>query len=604
MAWLIIRFDCSRWLIYSVGMGITTWVAGMMHFYYLGFFGFLIGGYWLFRFAYYRKASTYWYRDLLHLSIQYIIPLLLLQFRVISLDEATDRPSYPFGYQSSFAHPAGVFLPSGVPWAFVSRILTVFDHIPWESHAYIGTVALAGILAGLFFLFRRISRKEIFHKVNHVKPVNVLFWISVVALLFSFGIPFIFGLKGFFSQVALFRQLRVLARFSWLFFYMINIVVFAALYHKAYVTDQDIKWKIAAVCALILLWTESAFNVNGIAVHLKNRISELEDRQNLLSVNQWVTELNPSDYQAIIPLPGFHIGSENLWSEGTDQSKCNTLIASLKTGLPTTGVILSRTSLSQTFMNDALYKEALQRLELVDFLSDSRPFLVFWMKGYVLSESEAWLIRGCEKVYETDRWTMFALPVSTVKSLHETWRRRIFERYESEIQFQSGNCTVSDSAAYLRQISFDATDCKTPMRGSGAFSFRSGKWCRLYTDTLTGVPKGRRLVIGCWIHSFQEDGTVRGNLEVVHLNKKDGQVKRINTDFFRHLKAYQGEWALVELETETRSDDEILQLSVRNNVIPNAEFVLDELLIREKGTDVWQSGEKYLLYNGRYFQRR
>lgn len=133
VAWLIIRFDRSRWLIYSLLLGVTTFMAGFLHFYYVGFIGFLVGGYWLFRFVDYRRASTFWYRDVLHIFLQFILPLLLLQLLVLLNDDVIDRTDYPFGYQGSTAHPVAVFLPSGTPWAFVSRFLTVFKHINWES---------------------------------------------------------------------------------------------------------------------------------------------------------------------------------------------------------------------------------------------------------------------------------------------------------------------------------------------------------------------------------------------------------------------------------------------------------------------------------------
>jgi hypothetical protein len=604
VGWLILRFDQSRTFVNSVLLGVICCLAGLMHFYYLGFFGFMIGGYWFWRFMYYRSASTFWYRDLLHFSVQYIIPVLLLQFIVLTRDTVTDRPAYPFGYMSSVAHPVGVFFPAGTPWAFVSKILTVFRHISWESNAYIGTVALVGCITGAILMIKKIIRKEVFYNVNPVKIINVLFWASVVALLFAFGLPFLPGLKELPLHFGIIRQLRVLARFSWLFYYFINIVVFTALYYHAFRHKPEVKWKAVTILAISLLWIEGLFNLNGIGVHLNNRIPELEDRLNQTAVNSWVKKINVSDYQAIIPMPYFHIGSENIWIDGSEESKRNVLLASLKTGLPTTGVILSRTSISETFMNDALFREPLQRLELADFLSDERPFLVCRMNGYIPDEAETWLLRGSKKILENERFTMFSLPVSTIKSLHETWRRHIFERFESNIQFPKNGYLFSDSAAYFRQYSMDQFPSSTSMRGAGAFSFSTGDWSVMCSDTLLGVPPAKKLWIGFWVYLYQNDGTLRSNLEVVHTTPDGKNVSSNHFEFFKYLKAYQGDWALVELETETQFTGEILQLSVRNNVIPHAKLTIDELLIREKGTDIWQSGEKYLIYNGRSFQKR
>jgi hypothetical protein len=70
------------------------------------------------------------------------------------------------------------------------------------------------------------------------------------------------------------------------------------------------------------------------------------------------------------------------------------------------------------------------------------------------------------------------------------------------------------------------------------------------------------------------------------------------------VKAFQGDWALVEAAFETISDNEIVEISLMHSVVPNAHFVVDELLIRESEIDVWQSGENFLIFNGRYFVRR
>lgn len=133
-----------------------------------------------------------------------------------------------------------------------------------------------------------------------------------------------------------------------------------------------------------MLLFEAVFNTRGIAVHLNNRIPLLEDTENLLPENQWVRSVSPSDFQAILPLPWFHVGSENIWIDGSEEGKETAMVASLKTGLPLAAAMLSRTSLSQTFMSHALLLEPLQRLELADYLPAEKPLLVLVMKDYAL----------------------------------------------------------------------------------------------------------------------------------------------------------------------------------------------------------------------------
>jgi hypothetical protein len=603
MAWFIIRFNKWHSLIWSLIMGITTWIGGLMHFYYLVFFGFLIGGYWLYRFVLYKKTSTLWYRDLLHFTLQYILPVLLLQLMVITNDGVTDRPTYPFGFQSSIAHPVGVFFPSGSPWNFVPGILTVFNHISWESFSYIGTVALAGFIFGTVWLVMQAIKKESFFKVCDDKTINVIFWISVLALLFSFGIPFIFGMEGFFSQFGIIRQFRVLARFSWLFYYMLNIIVFSALYSRAFGARQNMKWKITAILAIVLLWTEAAFNVHGIAPYLNNRFPELE--KGSMQQKNWLSEFKSFEYQAIIPMPTFHIGSENLWTEGSNESKKNTLLFSLQTGLPTTGAILSRTSISQTFMQDAILKEPLQRLEIVDYLSDDRPFVILKMNDYDPTEAENKVLKYAAGIKKTPEFTLYSLPVTSMKSMHEVLRREVIFQYDTLKLSQRKSFIISDSLRFVHLFSFDEIASKPSLRGGGAFHFPGGEWKTCVIDTLRGMGIGKKITIGFWVYNFQKDGYVRSQFRICHRKPGDNKQLRMETvDFFNHIKAYKDEWALIELDTEISYESEIIELAVRNNIVPASTFILDELLIREKGTDVWQTGDKFLILNGRKFLRR
>ena len=429
--YLIIRFDRTRKLPYTLLIGIVTFCAGLMHFYFVAIIAFLTGGYWFFRFIWYRQAKTFWYRDAIHIFLQFIFPVLVLQFLTMVNDDVTDRTAWPFGLYSYLAHPVGIFLPDKRPWLFVSEHITVFRHISWESLAYIGTPALFGFLAGLAWMVRRVIRRESFLKVTHLSSVNVMFWVSVVALLFSFGLPMILGMKGLADYAGPIRQLRTLSRFSWLFFYLLNIIVFASIYHRAFVKDSQWYWKLIAGTAVLLLFADGFYNVRNVAHVVKNRIPVLEDTQNLSEANAWVKEVDASKYQAILPMPYFHVGSENIWIDATHGIKETTMLASLKTGLPTAGVELSRTSISQTYNNYALFTEPLERLEFPDFLPDERPLLLLKMKDYQPSAQEQRMIDHSRLLTEAPAFVLYELPVTTIRRLNLMYKDEVIAKYES-----------------------------------------------------------------------------------------------------------------------------------------------------------------------------
>lgn len=600
MIWLIIRFDKSRWLIYTFLIGLVTFIAGFMHFYFVAFFGFLLGGYWFFRFFWYRKAGTFWYRDILHIFAQFVIPVLLLQFVIFLHDDVVDRPLWPFGFWSNVAHPVALFFPSSPPWAFVPKVLTVFNHISWESWAYMGTVAVLGCFTGIFILFYKLVRKEGTHRVVHIGIVNILFWVSVFALFFSMGFPFILGFKEVIDFLDPLRQIRVLARFSWIFFYMINLVVFIAIYRKAFVQPASLPWKLTAVASFLLLWVEGISFSNHISKGLNNKAYGFPPYEDQDSSESWMLDIRSGDYQAIIPLPYFHTGSENIWIDGGMNAVKTTMLVSLKTGLPTTGVMMSRTSISQTYQNFALHTEPLERLEFPDYLPDERPFLVLLIKGYEPNLPEDLLIRQSTKVSGSNEFDLYSLPVSAIRRMNIIYREHVLNQFQNNPLSEVNGWNTQQPDLYFLTESFDDNAIDDPFLGAGAFSFPSGDWETFWQGTVSGSKLNNQLLMSFWVSDYRLDAVMRSELSVI-LGDDSDQIDKPNLrfDFFNHIKAFKGNWALVEFKIPVSTGELQLKILVRNRVLPDSQLVLDEMMIREAGQDIFQIRENWLLYNNR-----
>jgi hypothetical protein len=356
---------------------------------------------------------------------------------------------------------------------------------------------------------------------------------------------------------------------------------------------------------LLLLWFEGVYNLKGIAPGLMNNLPELESSGKVPPGSKIQPDINWRNYQAIIPLPFFHIGSENIWTDGTDESKKTTLLTSLKTGLPITGALLSRTSVSQTFMLDALIREPLQRLELVDYFTDVRPFLILKQNDYHPSDPEKWLLGEVTRVGGNDRITLYSLPVGTLKSIHEIRRREIISRFDSLKLATRNGLMLSDSTGYLKTFSYDHSPSPVSLRGQGAFSFSGTNWNLAANDTLSRKTAGSKMQISFWLYPYLKDGSVRSQIRISHRDvAKSEKPVSDETELFRHIQGYQGDWVLVEMNTETKFRDEILEISFKNSVIPFSALAIDEMQVRDANLDVWESDGRYVFYNNRRFQRR
>jgi len=600
MIWLIIRFDKSRWMIYTFLIGLVTFIAGFMHLYFVAFFGFLLGGYWFFRFFWYRKAGTFWYRDILHIFAQFVIPVLLLQFVIFLNDDVVDRPFWPFGLWSNMAHPVALFFPSSPPWGFVPRVLTVFNHISWESWSYIGFVAVLGFFAGIYLLVYKIFKKEASHRVVHIGIINILFWVSVFALFFSMGFPFILGLKEFADHIGPLRQLRVLARFSWIFYYMINLVVFIALYRKAFVQPASLLWKMIGVIAVLMLWFEGVFYSHHISKSIRNEVPGFSTITEQVQEERWMLDIRPSDYQAIIPLPYFHTGSENIWIDGGKDVVKTTMTVSLKTGLPTTGVLLSRTSISQTYQNFALHTEPLERLEFPDYLPDERPFLILLINDYIPKQPESIMLQEATRVSEAEGFALYSLPVSILRRLNIIYREQVLNQFQHVPLTELNGWSVLRPDLLFWTESFDDKEYANSFNGNGAFEFSSGDWRSFWQGTVHGSEENNQILVSFWVKDYRRDALMRTELGVSNgsqVEEHDNLVNRF--DFFSHIKAFKGNWALVEFQVPVSAGESLVHLVVRNRVLPKSQIVLDELMIRHEGQDLYRVSDDWLIYNNR-----
>ena len=229
LIWLLMKFDKNKTYLLSAIIGVVTFFAAGMHMYFFALFGFLFLFYWV-NCLYTKQINFRNYQWIIHLFIQLILPLILVKLIAGSNDGITDRTTHPWGFMTYKANPASVLLPLHKPYAQFLMNIKVFRTFDWEAFAFIGLVSLVGFISGIVKMIQRIRKKQSWWKVSDHKLITVFFWASVASLLLSFSIPFNMGLMFLLDYLGPIQQLRALARFSWLFYYLINILVFYGIF--------------------------------------------------------------------------------------------------------------------------------------------------------------------------------------------------------------------------------------------------------------------------------------------------------------------------------------------------------------------------------------
>ncbi len=571
LIWLLMKFDLKRSYWLSGIMGFITFFAAGMHMYFFALFGFLFLFYWAYVFMT-RQMKIKEFSWVVHLFLQLILPLILVQIISGYSNTITDRTSHPWGLFTYRAYPATIFLPLHKPYAVFLKTIGLKHDYEWESFAFIGSVAFFGFLGGIYQMARRIKAKKAWWKISDNLLITSLFWASIASLLLAFSIPFNLGLAFMLEYLGPVQQLRALSRFSWTFFYILNILVFYGIWQ---LYNRNISLKILSVLALAFLLYDGYLNVKVYAPRLNNRVEELDDKTNSMAENAWVSAVNTDEYQAILPLPYFHVGSENVWLDSKCEILRQSLIVSLKSGLPSMGVALSRTSISQTYKSLELVGVPVVPYRILADLPNRKPLLLVVDNCRQLNPSEQKLVYHATPVWEGPKFAFYKLEINQLDSI----------AMEGKLQFDSEMEAIysglADSAKVFHFNGFDEIIQQETFAGTGALKGDLGIWNRIVEINLNAGMPGDTCEIMCWVKGFEEDRFARTIIEFVQKNGEE--VMDYKYDQFQHYYcSLKDDWMRIRIPFILRSTNDFVMLSFRNPDLKNFPLIVDDLLIRKK----------------------
>ena len=571
LIWLLMKFDRNKSYVFSIFIGLITFLAAGMHMYFFALFGFLFLFYWVYTLSS-DNMKLKDYKWMLHVFIQLIIPLILVQLLTGFNDTVTDRTTHPYGLFAYRAHPATIFLPIQKPYADILKYIGIKQDYEWEAFAFIGLVSLVGFIVGIYQMVIRIKQKQPWWKVTDNKLLTVFFWASIASLLLSFSIPFNMGLTFLLDYLGPIQQLRALARFSWLFFYLINILVFIGVF-KLMKGGPFMEWIL--IFSLMFLLYDGYLNVQGYAPRLNNRISELDDSSNSTPENAWVSLIDPDTYQAVLPLPYFHVGSENVWLDAKCDVVRQSLIVSLKSGLPSMGVALSRTSISQTYKNLELNCIPVSPYRVINDLPNRKPLLLVVDNCNDLNKSEKNIVSHSSLVWQGPKFSLYSLPIAQLDTI-ALMGQKAFEK--EMLPLHEGKM---DTTQVLFYNGFETKPTDHTFAGSGAFTGTMENWNHPLEEKLRNAIPGDSCELLFWVKGYETDLLARSVFEFV---QKDGdQVVEYKYDQFQHyFCSLKDGWMRIRIPFVLKSSNDLILLAIRNEDMKKFTLVVDDLLIRKQ----------------------
>lgn len=469
--YLLLRFEEKPSYLISAIIGVVIGLYGLIHMYYLAIAGMLIG--WYFLFAFLRNKS--WKEVIrlgIHYGIQVILPFMLIQIWMMSTDAVTDRPPTPFGFLDYRARWEGIITAIQMPyWAWIDKNVVDIRNMTFESEIYIGLVGVIGFIA--FFI--PLLRKKLLPQTEELAPrfLRLFFPAILLMLVVSLGLPFVLpGLDFLIDYLGPFRQFRGQGRFAWAFYYGWGIVLWYLLYQKAQVWTGT-RRVVLIGGAMLILGIESYFMSTASFIKPWKDEAHYNRQQFESGPDFWFKNINLLDYQAVLPMPYFHVGSENFIVDAPGNAVRMATLAGWLYGFGNMGVQMSRTSFSQTIKRVPLDMLPYRPIPVLKDLPNNKPFLVVLDKGQYFSSTQgtSYLLRFSEMLYEDSLVQLRKLPLDAFNQAINAWRQDIKGGYEGTLQkgFQRDGFLLPDSTYQFYYENFDKLKSARTYQGTGAF---------------------------------------------------------------------------------------------------------------------------------------
>lgn len=547
------------------------------HLYYLGFFLLVASLYYALQLIFFKTEQKYSLRKrIIHYTIEIILPLIILKLLIDKIHPAVDRTEFPWNFFYCLGKVSGLYYPE---YSFYRKLFDLFikeSDIIWESRSYIGIVAVLGSVILFLSILKNILNfkfKEVFY-FDENSNIVILFYISIIAVIVSVGFPFTTGWgRPLFDLISAIKQFRAISRFNWIYFYGINIVVFTLLY-QLILQKKKTRWLNVLVVLLIFINIVDIYTRNkNLNEAFANKIIELEDKDNNTEYNAWLTRTNIGDYQAIIGLPYFSLGSENIYMGDDSYGMRNAMLYSIKTGLPTFNLHSNRTPLQETFNTIELILEPYNLYTDFDRFTSDKAFLVLCDKSKELKSYEKRLINHASLIDSSLNMYIYKLPFDYFKN------GRI--KYVEELKQIENDV---DSGKYIF-LDYEHNNFASPYKSTGALEHPCEHYLTLYEGK---VPNSsiNELDISYWVGNIHTDVILRGTY-IIELFDKNGRLYLYKEGCIgKSVSVLDGDWALIEDKVLINDSNDKIKITLINRDISGKMNRIDNLLIKPADSNV------------------
>ena len=593
----------------SLQIGVLVWFAAQLHFYYLGLAALFLGLYTLYQLV---RAPTW--RNIRarisHLVVMVLLPFVLLNIWIHWTDYAADRPASPYGFTTYIGYWEGIFLPyEQFPlYQWIDQNIIAIRRVDFETQAYIGLVALwftVWAIGRRFRLFDPAWDEMAHHRVQKHYLYGI-FTAALLLLLFACGFPF--AIRGMDWMVELFgplRQFRGLGRFTWSFYYTINILAFYVLWHKSLhfkgfpgARFTWFRWIILLV-PLVLLGYEATVFQQSKKLTLRENLAQREVFAK--DPNHWLNRVDFSQFQALLPLPYYHVGSENIWLDFDFRHYTKVQATALHTGVPDMGVNMSRTPVGDMVKSVQLVSIPGQIPAILADLPDNRPIAL-------MIEPDRWeevqrryrhLVAHATPVYDSPELRILSLALDSIRLAVREASPVIDQEMVEKGTLATGLWRSDQAPGWLFTQSFDSlTTVSHIFQGKGAYyggSMSDTTW--LWKKQMPQA----HYYLSMWMY-VEEDMGMTHEVKIIENDRMDGHELHFQHEGLRfYLRQIVNGWALFDLPFEVYHENSITHIFLQKKGV-DVPFSLDEVLIKRNDVTLYRRSPGWVSRDNFWYQ--
>ena len=551
--------------------------------------------------------------DMRHLRFLFaaIIPPLLFRLYVFMTDTHLYRTDNPTGFFLYNAEPDDVFVPHHPPLRpLLDQIPGIDINLNWEGWSYVGLVFGLIIIYVLILVFARLFTKKVnplFDRYFNQPILNISLLASLIILLFAFAFPF----KLFPSLadiIPFVKQFGATGRFAWVFFYVGSIFSVYIIQH-IFIALKGNKHQTFAY--LFIAFTAVLPVIEGMPYHVETsrKITEIKNlflKENLdKALKIGIDSIDPTEFQALIPLPLYYIGSEAFSRPPQKDITQLSMLVSAYTKLPILGAYLTRTSIPESKNIIQLMSPAYYPKKLENDIPNEKPFLIVVSRENKTIYEEDLLSRAQLILSSTD-FSFYKIDKATLFENSYDAELKKFRDIKYQLKEQQGFLTDNPSG-FLYYEDFETRPSEIAFESKGAFSgIKKGENEYAAFEPHT-FQKNTTYVVSAWMYNNHADALNQW-LRFMVLEYDEHQDKWIeNTAFPEHSEVINGNWSLVELEFEIHDPENKIYVVSIGKEISKADLQLDDLLIYEKGTLIYKvkrPGSSPVLFKNNHEIRR